>query len=175
MTANLDGETSLKTKLSSPLTKNKKSSEEINKFVGCVQCENPNPKLDNFFGRMHIFADSNNQIETCSLSSDNLLLTGAQLKNTKEVYGVCVYAGKETKIHMNSLITKNKFSTVEKSLNKFFMAYACLLFLEVAFSTIMSFEVGLETPSDSPPKVVHKWLWNFIAIQEKINTVLSLL
>ena len=102
MTANLDGETSLKTKSSTPLTKNMRSIEEIDKFVGCVQCENPNPKLGNFFGRMHIFADSNNQIETCSLSSDNLLLTGAQLKNTKEVYGVCVYAGKETKIHMNS-------------------------------------------------------------------------
>ena len=130
-----------------------KNVEEIDNFVGCVQCENPNPKLDNFLGRMYFFEESNNQIETCSLSSDNLLLTGAQLKNTKEVYGVCVYAGKETKIHMNSLITYNKFSSVEKSLNRFFMAYACFLFVEVTFSTVMSFVVGLETPSDSPSKV----------------------
>lgn len=144
MTANLDGETSLKTKSSTPLTKNMRSIEEIDKFVGCVQCENPNPKLDNFLGRMYTFGDSNNHVETCSLSSDNILLTGAQLKNTREVYGVCVYSGKQTKIHMNSLITYNKFSSVERSLNRFLMTYVCLLVIEMTFSTIMSFDTGVE-------------------------------
>ena len=112
MTANLDGETSLKTKHSSPLTKNMRSLEEIDKFVGCIQCENPNAKLDNFLGRMYSFGELNNHIETASLSPENLLLTGAQLKNTSEVYGVCVYAGQQTKISMNSLITHNKLSLI---------------------------------------------------------------
>ena len=144
MTANLDGETSLKTKLASPLTKKMRSIEEIDQFVGCVQCENPNPKLDNFLGRMYTFGDLNNHVETCSLSAENLLLTGAQLKNTREVFGVCVYAGKQTKIHMNSLITYNKFSSVERSLNRFLMTYVVLLVVEMAFSTIMSFDAGYE-------------------------------
>ena len=144
MTANLDGETSLKTKFASPLTKNMRSIEEIDQFVGCVQCENPNPKLDNFLGRMYTFGELNNHIETCSLSSDNLLLTGAQLKNTREVFGVCVYSGKQTKIHMNSLITYNKFSSVERSLNRFLLTYVVLLAIEMTFSTIMSFDVGVE-------------------------------
>ena len=52
MTANLDGETSLKTKYSSKLTQQMKNIEDISKFVGCVECENPNPKLDTFLGRM---------------------------------------------------------------------------------------------------------------------------
>ena len=52
MTANLDGETSLKTKFSSKLTQDIKSSEDLLNFVGCIECENPNPKLDSYLGRM---------------------------------------------------------------------------------------------------------------------------
>jgi len=121
-TSNLDGETSLKTKVASPLTKNLKSIDKLNQFLGCVQCENPNSKIDNFVGNMVSFDNnksSNNKIEymeKVSLSPDNILLTGTQLKNTANVFGLCVYAGKETKIHLNSKMTYNKFSSIEHSL-----------------------------------------------------------
>ena len=144
MTANLDGETSLKTKMASPLTKNMRSIDDIDRFVGCIQCENPNPKLDSFLGRMYTFGELNNHIETCSLSADNMLLTGTQLKNTREVYGVCMYAGKHTKIHLNSLITNNKFSSVERALNRFLLAFVFILATEMTISTVMSFEFGVE-------------------------------
>ena len=52
---------------------------------------------------------SNNKIEymeKVSLSPDNILLTGTQLKNTENVFGVCVYAGKETKIHLQDFMIK---------------------------------------------------------------------
>ena len=52
MTANLDGETSLKTKFSSKLSQQIKTTGDVFKFVGSVECENPNPKLDSFLGRM---------------------------------------------------------------------------------------------------------------------------
>ena len=52
MTANLDGETSLKTKFSSKLSQQIKTTDDVFKFVGSVECENPNPKLDSFLGRM---------------------------------------------------------------------------------------------------------------------------
>ena len=52
MTANLDGETSPKTKFSSKLTQQAKSAKELSNFVGCIECENPNPKLDSYLGRM---------------------------------------------------------------------------------------------------------------------------
>ena len=41
-------------------------------------------------------------------------------QNTREVYAVCVYAGTQTKISLNSKITKNKFSSIERSLNKYY-------------------------------------------------------
>lgn len=52
MTANLDGETSLKTKDASPMTKDNTDQIKIDKIVSCIDCENPNPKLDSFLGRM---------------------------------------------------------------------------------------------------------------------------
>ena len=52
MTANLDGETSLKTKFAAKLTQHLKTVDEISRFIGCIECENPNPKLDSYLGRM---------------------------------------------------------------------------------------------------------------------------
>ena len=36
--------------------------------------------------------------DTCALSFDNFLHAGTQLKNTKQVFAVCVYGGPETKV-----------------------------------------------------------------------------
>lgn len=141
MTANLDGETSLKTRWAAPLTKNLLSVEAVDEFVGCVECENPNPKLDSFLGRMFAMDEG---IETCSLSTDNILLTGAQLSNTAHVFGVCVYAGKQTKIHLNSRITQNKFSTVERTLNRYLVFFVLVLVIELAVSTVLTLSYGVE-------------------------------
>ena len=47
-------------------------------------------------------------VDTCALSSDNLLHAGTTLKNTEYVYGVCVYGGAETKVRKwNSVIMYN--------------------------------------------------------------------
>ena len=55
MTANLDGETSLKTKFASKITQDLKTVEMVSAFTGCIECENPNPKLDSFLGRMFVY------------------------------------------------------------------------------------------------------------------------
>ena len=53
MTANLDGETNLKTRHSAEVTKGRiGSAAEAAGFVGFAECELPNPKLDAFVGRM---------------------------------------------------------------------------------------------------------------------------
>ena len=53
MTANLDGETNLKTRHSAEITKARiKNVADADKFLGYVECELPNPKLDVFVGRM---------------------------------------------------------------------------------------------------------------------------
>ena len=47
-----DGETSLKTKSSPAMTKGLQSLASIADFRGFLECENPNPKLDSFLGRI---------------------------------------------------------------------------------------------------------------------------
>ena len=52
MTANLDGETSLKTRHSASLTKQARDVKQLVNMFGCIECENPNQKLDSFLGRL---------------------------------------------------------------------------------------------------------------------------
>ncbi len=79
-----------------------------------------------------------------------MLHQGAQLKNTREVYGVCVYAGSQTKIHLNSKITHNKFSTVERSLNRYLLAFVLILIIELAVSTVLTLTYGIEYVNSTP-------------------------
>jgi len=145
MTANLDGETSLKTRCSTALTKQAKTTKQICSLNGCIECENPNPKLDSFLGRLSLWScQEGDEIEACPLGNDNLLLAGTVLKNTKEVYACCVYAGTQTKISLNSKITKNKFSTIEKSLNRYLIFFVAILLTEMVASTILSFSFDFE-------------------------------
>lgn len=48
------------------------------------------------------------------LGPQNLLIRGSRLRNTPSAYGVAVYTGQETKLALNSRLTSNKFSTIEK-------------------------------------------------------------
>lgn len=149
MTANLDGETSLKTKEAPPMTKDCTDHNRIDKIVSCLECENPNPKLDNFLGRMFWF-NSDNQVDTHSLGISNLLLAGSEVKNTKEVWAVSVYTGSETKMTLNTKITHNKFSSIEKSLNRLLIFLCGLLILEVLTSTLVSLFYGIEYIGSKP-------------------------
>ena len=101
-------------------------------------------------------------VQACSLSSDNLLLAGTVIRNTKHVFACCVYAGErsgamkqfyvdefvlagtQTKISLNSKITKNKFSTLERSLNKYLVFMVVILLTEMVVSTILSFSLDYE-------------------------------
>ena len=72
MTANLDGETSLKTRVSASLTKQvsvlviimvsnidfvqARDLPVLSSMFGCIECENPNPKLDSFLGRLTVWS-----------------------------------------------------------------------------------------------------------------------
>ena len=55
-TANLDGETSLKTRHSASLTKQARDGKQLTNMFGCIECENPNPKLDSFLGRLTMWS-----------------------------------------------------------------------------------------------------------------------
>jgi phospholipid-transporting ATPase len=46
------------------------------------------------------------------------LYRGAKLKNTKWIYGMVIYTGKNTKIMMNLNKTHSKISQIEKKVNE---------------------------------------------------------
>lgn len=51
------------------------------------------------------------------LGADNIILRGCSLRNTEYVYGVVIFTGHDTKIMMNSMAAKYKFSGLETYTN----------------------------------------------------------
>ncbi|XP_023715383.1 probable phospholipid-transporting ATPase IF isoform X4 [Cryptotermes secundus] len=88
---------------------------------------------------------------TSPLGTENLLLRGARLKNTEFIIGCAVYTGQETKLALNSKLTSNKFSTVEKSINGFLLFFLALLLTEVAVSLALKYaaEIGDKYSTES--------------------------
>jgi phospholipid-transporting ATPase len=112
-TANLDGETNLKIR---------KSAAGIYKFFtesnpdvvsGRIVCELPNNRLYNFDG----FYEKPGKVKV-SLSADNILLRGANLRNTKEAIGLAVFTGPETKLMKNSAAKASKMSRIDHITNR---------------------------------------------------------
>ena len=52
------------------------------------------------------------------MNAENVVLRGSSLRNTDMIYGVAVYTGHDTKVMMNSMKAKYKFSRLEKLVNK---------------------------------------------------------
>ncbi|RWS10698.1 putative phospholipid-transporting ATPase IF-like protein [Dinothrombium tinctorium] len=127
-TANLDGEINLKVRECLPCTNIYQKPEDFATLNGFIECEQPNTDLYEFVGVLTI-CTSNDQVLTYPLGANNILLRGSRLKNTGHVYGVAVYTGRETKMALNSRLTSNKFSSIEKTVNKSLILYFCILVL----------------------------------------------
>ncbi|KAK6644621.1 hypothetical protein RUM43_000889 [Polyplax serrata] len=87
------------------------------------------------------------------LSSENLILRGSKLKNTEFVYGCAVYTGADTKLALNSKLTSNKFSSVEKSINKYLLFYLGLLIFMVIVSTALKTVMESKNGYGHPQKI----------------------
>lgn len=118
-TKNLDGETNLKHKKAPDIDCTKLSvSRSVlwNNFTsGEIECDKPNAFIYNFTGTMKANGYS------WALNSDNLLLRGSSLKNTKWIYGIAVYTGHDTKIMKNSAGSQSKMSKIEKATNGYIL------------------------------------------------------
>uniref|UniRef100_A0A8C3K944 Phospholipid-transporting ATPase n=1 Tax=Calidris pygmaea TaxID=425635 RepID=A0A8C3K944_9CHAR len=84
------------------------------------------------------------------LGPESLLLRGARLKNTKEIFGVAVYTGMETKMALNYKSKSQKRSAVEKSMNSFLIIYLIILLFEAILSTILKYAWQAEEKWDEP-------------------------
>lgn len=110
-TANLDGETNLKIRQGIPETAKLLTPESLHRFKGEIESELPNNSLYTFEAVLKING------KDYALSPNQLLLRGAQLKNTRWVYAAVVFTGHETKLMKNSTATPIKQTKIEKLIN----------------------------------------------------------
>jgi magnesium-transporting ATPase (P-type) len=67
-----------------------------------------------------------------------LLYRGARLKNTKWIYGLVIYTGKNTKIMMNSESSSEKMSQVERKVNHVLGIILMLQIVMCFFASLLS-------------------------------------
>ncbi|XP_058493971.1 phospholipid-transporting ATPase IF isoform X1 [Solea solea] len=147
-TASLDGETNLKTHFSVAETAVCQSVSRLEALQAVVECQQPEADLYRFVGRMTMTQHDEEIVRP--LGPENLLLRGARLKNTKEIFGVAVYTGMESKMALNYKCKSQKRSAVEKSMNTFLIIYLGILLFEAILSTILKYAWQAEDKWDEP-------------------------
>ncbi|VDP04896.1 unnamed protein product [Heligmosomoides polygyrus] len=131
-TMELDGETNLKSRGAIADTAEMGDDlDAISKFNGEIICEAPNNKLDKFHGKL-IW-----QSRELPITNDNILLRGCILKNTRWCYGLVIFAGKDTKLMMNSGKTKFKRTSLDRFLNILIMGIVLFLIAMCLICTIL--------------------------------------
>ena len=130
-TSSLDGEKNLKPK-QSILETLKFTERDFQEFSGRVSCIPPNPLLFSYEGSLVL----QGQERKIALSSKNLVLRAAKVKNIKWVIGAVVYTGLDTKVMKNSDVGKNKATKVEREMNKYILLVLVLQFACVVVTGI---------------------------------------
>jgi phospholipid-translocating ATPase len=117
--------------------------------LGFIECEQSKTDLYNFNGRIElpnnmnrisvlpIDPDLETGLQNIPLVAENLMLRGSRMKNTEWIVGCAVYTGQNTKLALNSKITKNKMSSSEKFINKYLLFFIVLLLSMVTVSYFM--------------------------------------
>ncbi|XP_074529616.1 phospholipid-transporting ATPase IA isoform X2 [Halichoeres trimaculatus] len=140
-TSNLDGETNLKIRQGLQTTADIKDIDSLMRLSGRMECESPNRHLYEFVGNIRLDGHS-----TVPLGPDQILLRGAQLRNTQWVHGVVVYTGHDTKLMQNSTRPPLKLSNVERITNfQILVLFGCLLAISLVCSigqTIWKYQYG---------------------------------
>jgi phospholipid-transporting ATPase len=119
-TAQLDGETNLKIRQALEETSTMlDDADKLTKFDAVMRSELPNKRLYNFDASLSVAgAGADGASATYSLSPKQLLLRGAQLRNTPWAVGAVVFAGRDTKLVRNSARAPVKRSNIERVANK---------------------------------------------------------
>ncbi|KAG2230112.1 hypothetical protein INT48_002466, partial [Thamnidium elegans] len=133
-TSNLDGEVNLKIKQALPQTFNILNPVDMTHLQGTIRSEQPNNRLYNYDG---VFSTSSmNEVgknRDYALDPNQLLLRGAQLRNTSWIYGIVVFTGHETKLMLNSSKKPSKISNVTRITNRNILyLFAILVIMSVA-------------------------------------------
>ncbi|KAJ6797957.1 phospholipid-transporting ATPase 1 [Iris pallida] len=137
-TINLDGESNLKTRYAKQETMSRPPLL-FHTSSALIRCEKPNRNIYGFHANMEL--DDSKRV---SLGPSNIILRGCELKNTAWAIGVAVYAGRETKVMLNSSGAPSKRSRLETHMNRETLLLSGLL---IAMCSAVAVASGL-------------WLWN---------------
>jgi phospholipid-transporting ATPase len=80
-----------------------------------VECEGPNKRLYEFTGNLQL-GEPTGKLEP--IQSDQILLRGAQLRNTEWIYGLVIYTGHDSKLLQNASRAPLKRSRLDHVTNK---------------------------------------------------------
>ncbi|KFA79287.1 hypothetical protein S40288_03434 [Stachybotrys chartarum IBT 40288] len=122
-TKNLDGETNLKVRQALRCGRSIRHARDCERAKFVIRSEPPQPNLYKYNGavqweqRVPGFPNEPAQTMAESISIDNLLLRGCNLRNTEWVVGVVVYTGHDTKIMMNAGVTPSKRARIARDMN----------------------------------------------------------
>ncbi|KAF8973169.1 calcium transporting ATPase [Flammula alnicola] len=136
-TSNLDGETNLKIKQASTHTAPLTNPSLINSLHGSLRSEQPNNSLYTYEGTLDLISDGGVPRQV-PLGPDQVLLRGAQLRNTQWVYGLTVFTGHETKLMRNATAAPVKRTAVERQVNAHIVFLFILLLALSLGSTVGS-------------------------------------
>ncbi|KAI5117211.1 hypothetical protein M0805_003499 [Coniferiporia weirii] len=115
-TSNLDGETNLKIKQANPLTAHLTAPPLVTALRGSLRSEQPNNSLYTYEGTLDLVSEQGIPKQV-PLGPDQVLLRGAQIRNTPWVYGLAVFTGHETKLMRNATAAPIKRTAVERQVN----------------------------------------------------------
>jgi phospholipid-translocating P-type ATPase (flippase) len=146
-TTQLDGESNLKLKKCLKETYMLKE-EDLSDFTAYTECEQTNPNLLDFNGRIYLGDDAETKENDSAkpLSVEQLILKGTILKNTSFIFGMVVYTGRDTKIMKNINKVPHKISNLEFITN--FCVLAIFTF-EIILILVFAFGIGIFISSNS--------------------------
>lgn len=108
----------LKIKQALSQTANVLNPTDMTRVHGQIKSEQPNNRLYNYDGVMTMMDGSIGKTRDYALDPTQLLLRGAQLRNTSWIYGIVVFTGHETKLMLNSSKKPSKVSNVTRITNR---------------------------------------------------------
>ena len=91
----------MKIKQASTQTSHMTAPHLVTALNGALRCEHPNNSLYTFEGTLDL-TSSIGTPKQVPLGPDQVLLRGAQIRNTAWLYGLAVYTGHETKLMRNA-------------------------------------------------------------------------
>lgn len=191
-TANLDGETNLK-RLYIPKDLPNVPDNRLN-TLGIIECEPPKCDLYSFHGKItlsSIYRNSinipntqnsiNNDNNDIPLLAENLLLRGSRVKNTEWIIGCAVYVGQNTKMALNSRLTRSKVPSSENFINKFLIVILFIQLSIVIFCYFMKRYFDLHIIDNhiyiGPDKelfIVNKFLQDFLSFLILFNYLIPI-